>query len=66
MKKYYYYTFQAGNITSSAVCVSESGSFPLDSCTEFIRGLYEAPIIITFWHEISSAEFDLYCEKNSK
>lgn len=60
MRKYYYYVFENETNKGCACCYSCSGSFPLTRIINFYRSKYNKYIIITFWKEISSDEFEKY------
>lgn len=57
MRKYYYYTYRSKNEIRNGICYFDNGEFDL---VKLMEGLYTEHgwCIITFWHEISSTQYE--------
>lgn len=58
MRKYYYYVTKTSKGEGWNVCYSDSGEFPLSDELKKWSKLYRLGLIITFWHEISSSQYE--------
>ena len=66
MRRYWYYSYLFENTSGNAVCSSERGGFPLDNCYQFQKKLHGRPVIIIFFGEISSDEFEAFVNNHKE
>lgn len=60
MRKYYYYVYRVDGRFGNGICYSDSGEFELLGMMEILKEQNKADCIITFWHEISSSQYQNY------
>lgn len=58
MRKYYYYTYRVKGSFANGICYSDNGEFELIGMMELLREQHKEECIITFWHEISSNQYE--------
>lgn len=69
MRKYYYYVYRVYGRFANGICYSDSGQFELEGMMDVLHDQHGTDCIITFWHEISSAQYkklSKYFEKTNK
>ena len=61
MRKYYYYVYRVDGMVSgrfgNGICYSDSGEFELLGMMEVLKDQHKVDCVITFWHEISSSQY---------
>lgn len=60
MRKYYYYVYRVDGKFSNGICCSDSGEFELAIIIKWLKDQNKADCVITFWHEISSSQYQNY------
>lgn len=58
MRKYYYYTYKIGKKEMLRTTWSDSGEFEIAEEMRELRNFHCVIPYITFWHEISSTQFE--------
>lgn len=67
MRKYYYYVYRVDGMVNgrfgNGICYSDSGQFELEGMMDVLHDQYGTDCIITFWHEISSMQYEKLYKK---
>lgn len=58
MRKYYYYSFRSGNGVGNGVIFTDESCFEVFEEQMRLEKKHGAWCIITFWHEISCAQYE--------